>query len=73
VGMWIGLLWVGSGWLNLLTAFILFRFFDIVKPLGIRKAEQLPGGMGVLADDILAGIYTNLIMQIAFRIIPGLL
>jgi len=72
VGMWISLMWVGSGWISLLTAFTIFRFFDIVKPLGIRKTEQLPGGIGVMADDILAGIYTNLIMQIAFRIIPAL-
>lgn len=72
VGMWISLMWVGSGWISLLTAFAIFRFFDIVKPLGIRKTEQLPGGIGVVSDDILAGIYTNLIMQIAFRIIPDL-
>lgn len=73
VGMWISLMWVGSGWISLLIAFVLFRFFDIVKPFGIRKTEQFPGGLGVMADDILAGIYTNLIMQIAFRIIPSLL
>ena len=72
VGMWISLLWVGSGWIPLLSAFVLFRFFDIVKPLGIHKTEQLPGGIGVMTDDILAGIYTNLILQVTFRIIPGL-
>lgn len=73
VGMWISLLWVGSGWIPVFSAFILFRFFDIVKPLGIRKTEELPGGIGVMADDILAGIYANLVLQVAFRIIPGLL
>ena len=73
VGMWISLLWVGSGWIPMLSAFILFRFFDIVKPLGIRKTEQLPGGLGVMTDDILAGVYTNVILQVAFRIIPGLI
>jgi len=73
VGMWISLMWVRWGWIHFLTAFILFRFFDIVKPLGIRKTEQLPRGLGVMADDVLAGIYTNLIMQIVFRIIPGLI
>ena len=45
-------------------AFILFRFFDIAKPLGIRKLEQLPGGIGVMADDVLAGIYSNLILHL---------
>ena len=73
VGMWISLMWIGRGWIPLFAAFILFRFFDIKKPLGIHKSEQLPGGLGVMADDILAGIYTNLIMQIAFRIMPALI
>ena len=73
VGMWISLLWIGGGWIPMISAFILFRFFDIVKPLGIHKTEQLPGGTGVMADDILAGIYANLLLQIAFRIIPGLI
>jgi phosphatidylglycerophosphatase A len=72
VGMWISLLWVGSGWIPLTLAFLLFRFFDIVKPLGILKTEQLAGGIGVMADDILAGIYTNLVLQVALRIIPAL-
>ena len=47
----------------LLSAFILFRFFDIVKPLYIRRLEKLPGGWGVMADDFLAGVYTNIIVQ----------
>ncbi len=69
-GMWISLLWLGSGWMTIASSFILFRFFDIVKPLGIRKAEELPGGMGVMADDILAGICSNLVMQIVIKVIP---
>jgi phosphatidylglycerophosphatase A len=73
VGMWISILWLGTGWIPMLSAFILFRFFDIIKPLGIRKMEQLPGGIGVMADDILAGIFANLLLQIVFRIIPGLI
>jgi phosphatidylglycerophosphatase A len=73
VGMWISLLWIGAGWIPMISAFILFRFFDIVKPLGIHKTEQLPGGIGVMADDILAGIYANLLLQSVFRIIPNLI
>ena len=46
-----------------LFAFLLFRFFDIFKPLGIRKMEQLEGGIGVMADDILAGIYSFLLLM----------
>ncbi len=49
--------------------FILFRFFDIVKPLFIRKLEKLSGGWGVMADDLLAGIYANLVVQILVLIL----
>jgi phosphatidylglycerophosphatase A len=71
VGMWISLMWVGTGWIPLFAAFILFRFFDIAKPLGIGYTERLPRGLGVMTDDILAGIYTNAILQIALMLIPA--
>jgi phosphatidylglycerophosphatase A len=45
------------------TAFVLFRFFDIVKPLFIKRMERLPGGWGVMADDVLSGVYTNLLIR----------
>ena len=63
-GMAIGLLFVPVQLKYIATAFILFRFFDIVKPLFIRNLEKLPKGWGVMADDLLAGLYTNIIMQI---------
>lgn len=48
-----------------ITAFFLFRFFDILKPFPIRKIESvLSGGKGIMADDIAAALYTNLILQI---------
>ena len=64
VGVWIALLAVpvGNVW-YILFAFLLFRFFDIFKPLGIRKMEQLEGGIGVMADYILAGIYSFLLLM----------
>ena len=43
---------------------VLFRFFDIVKPLYIREAEKLPGGWGVMLDDLAAGICASLLLQI---------
>lgn len=46
-----------------MTGFVLFRFFDILKPLGIRKAEDLPGGLGVMGDDVLAGIYAFIVLR----------
>lgn len=47
-------------WFSLLSGFVLFRFFDILKPFPIRRAEKIPGGMGVVLDDLLAGIYAHL-------------
>ena len=63
-GMCISLLFVPVTITNMLIAFILFRFFDILKPLYIRRLEILPGGWGVMADDILAGIYANIVLQL---------
>ena len=64
VGVWIAILDVpvGNVW-YILFAFLLFRFFDIFKPLGIRKIEQLEGVIGVMADDIVAGIYSFLLLM----------
>jgi len=63
-GMCISLLFVPVTWKYLLVGLLLFRFFDIVKPLFIRKMESLPGGWGVMMDDVLAGVYTNLLLQV---------
>ena len=45
-----------------IAAFIMFRFFDIYKPLGIRKIEELPGAFGVLFDDVVAGVYSWIVV-----------
>jgi phosphatidylglycerophosphatase A len=63
-GMCITLLFVPATFNYLITGFILFRFFDIIKPLFIRNLEALPGGWGVMADDILAGMYSNFVLQV---------
>lgn len=71
VGVWIALLAVPAGnWAYAGAAFILFRLFDIFKPLGIRKMESLGGGIGVMMDDILAGIY-SLILLIGVQCLIG--
>lgn len=59
VGVWISLLAVPERghWFYILGAFVLFRLFDIFKPLGVRRMERFTGGWGVMLDDILAGIY----------------
>jgi phosphatidylglycerophosphatase A len=66
-GMCISLLLVPLSVPYVAAGLILFRFFDITKPLYIRKAEHLPGGWGVMLDDVLAGIYTNLLLQLVYR------
>ena len=64
VGQWISLLPLvpACPWWEILVSLALFRFFDIVKPLGIRSMERLPRGYGMMADDILAGIYSAAIL-----------
>ncbi|GAB6009159.1 phosphatidylglycerophosphatase A family protein [Dysgonomonas reticulitermitis] len=63
VGVWIPLLAaIPDKFYYPLAAFILFRFFDIYKPLGIRRMESLKGGLGVMMDDILAGAYSFLLL-----------
>ncbi len=63
-GMWISLFLLPVNWWTLGIGFFLFRLLDIFKPFGVKKAEDLPGGYGIMADDIFAGIYTNLVLQL---------
>ncbi len=63
-GMWIALLALPFHWHYWLAAFFLFRFFDIFKPLGIRRLEKIGGGWGVALDDVLAGVYANVVVQV---------
>lgn len=57
---------------HLIAAFVLFRFFDIVKPYPIKKVERLvPGGAGVMIDDILAAVYGNFCIQVWVLIAPA--
>jgi phosphatidylglycerophosphatase A len=72
VGMWLTMLWVPIAWQTLLVGFILFRLFDIIKPWPISWLDrQVSGGMGIMVDDVVAGIFANLCLQalIAFSIL----
>lgn len=64
IGVWISLLWVPAETQWIILGFILFRVFDIFKPLGIRRLEKINGGWGVMLDDVGAGIYANIVLQI---------
>jgi len=50
------------------SAFLLFRFFDIVKPKPINRLEELGGSLGIMLDDVMAGVYANLILQFVYRV-----
>lgn len=63
VGIWISMLFIPFSILNLLLAFGLFRLYDIWKPWIVKKAENLDGGLGVMADDIVAGVFANVTLQ----------
>ncbi len=63
-GQWIGLLAIPAGWGYLAAGFVLFRVFDVFKPFPIRRLEALPGGWGIMADDVLAGFYASALIQI---------
>jgi phosphatidylglycerophosphatase A len=60
VGVWVSILGHAFSWQNILMAFLLFRVFDIWKPLGIRRFEKIPNGWGVMLDDVAAGVAANL-------------
>lgn len=64
IGMLITMIFVPITLLNLFLGFVLFRIFDIWKPLGIRKFDDLQTDWGVIADDVLAGIYANVTLQV---------
>ncbi len=65
LGMAVSMLFLPINFQVLIAAFILFRFFDILKPFYIRRFEKFENGWGVMLDDLIAGIYTNVIIQLS--------
>lgn len=67
VGFLITMVWLPMTWQSLALGFILFRFLDIVKPPPIRQLDQhIKGGVGVMADDIVAGLIASLVLQLIY-------
>jgi phosphatidylglycerophosphatase A len=60
VGMWISLAGIAISPAGCVAAFILFRLFDVLKPEPARSLERLPGGWGIMLDDVVAGAYANI-------------
>lgn len=69
IGQWITIAGATAvDWKTCLAAFALFRLFDIWKPAPVRQLESLPGGIGINADDAMAGIYGALVLLAAARL-----
>ena len=64
-GFIVAMMLVPFTWWSVPAVFVLFRFFDILKPWPIDRLQSIPGGLGVMLDDIVAGIYANVFFQIA--------
>jgi phosphatidylglycerophosphatase A len=71
MGMLVTLFMIPVGWLGMLLGFLLFRALDVAKPFPARQFERLHGGLGVMADDAMAGIYANLLLRGAHYLAPG--
>ena len=66
VGVWIAVFAMPFQWQYYLYALILFRFFDIAKPLFIRRVDKMGGDWSVMLDDVLAGVYSLIVMQLLY-------
>lgn len=74
IGFLITMTMIPANWRTVLVAFVVFRFLDIVK---IPPAKQIdrgwPGGWGVVLDDVVSGVYANVVMQVLIRLAPALM
>ena len=72
VGFWITMIAAPTGWLWIVAGFVLFRFFDIVKPWPVKVADKkMRGGFGIMFDDVLAGLYALAVIQIAQQLVKS--
>ena len=73
IGMLITLAFIPVNMAGAIVAFLIFRFLDVVKPWPARRLEQLPGGIGVVLDDMMAGVYGNVVMWGLVSLLPAAL
>jgi phosphatidylglycerophosphatase A len=69
-GMWVSLLLLPMTPATAVLAFLCFRLMDILKPFPARDLERLPGGIGIMADDLAAGLYANLLVRLVLLVWP---
>jgi phosphatidylglycerophosphatase A len=70
LGMLVTLAFIPVGWTGILTGFVLFRVFDVIKPYPANRLEKFHGGFGIMADDAMAGIYANLALRALMWLLP---
>ncbi|MEJ5360806.1 MAG: phosphatidylglycerophosphatase A [Spirochaetota bacterium] len=68
LGFWVTMLFHPFSWIAAVLGFFFFRLFDIIKPYPIRKLEHFHGGLGIMIDDIIAGVYANITIAIIMGI-----
>jgi phosphatidylglycerophosphatase A len=71
IGQMFCFLWVPISIFSLAVGFLMFRFFDILKPFPVRTCERLPGGMGIVCDDVAAGLYAGVLLSILLWLLSG--
>lgn len=76
VGMWVAMFALHLSLPAVVLAFFSFRFFDIIKPYPARQVERIGSGWGIMLDDVVAGIYANIVTRIAlallYQYVPGI-
>ncbi|HEY2432989.1 MAG TPA: phosphatidylglycerophosphatase A [Vicinamibacterales bacterium] len=71
LGMLITLAFIPAGWSAALAGFLLFRVADVIKPFPANRFEKLHGGLGIMADDAMAGVYANLALRLLMWLLPA--
>ncbi|MCM8761150.1 MAG: phosphatidylglycerophosphatase A [Candidatus Omnitrophica bacterium] len=69
-GMLLALFFVPFNLYSVIVGFFMFRIFDILKPPPAKRLEHLTGSLGIMFDDIIAALYTNILLQVIFRAFP---
>ncbi len=69
-GYYLSVFLLPHSWLIGLYGLVLFRVFDIAKPFPVNRSQNLPRGWGVVTDDLIAGLYANILLQILLKIYP---
>lgn len=64
VGTWIALIALPKTFLIIITSFLIWRALDIIKPFPARTSEKLPGGLGIMIDDVISGFYSLIIVHL---------